>query len=143
MPYPLQADKSKYCIAEVYDGSLICRGGTCEYGWIKTNVSRLGSYTVMIDTIPPRIVPEEPSPHASPDGKGEVISFKLGDAGSGFSDFRGTIDGEWKLFKFSSKDMRLWCNLREENISRGHHVAEITVTDFCGNTSVRSIEFDY
>ena len=142
-PQPLVADKSKYYIAEVYDGSSICRGGTYEYGWIKTNVSRLGTYTVMVDTIPPRIVPQQPSPQDSPEGKGPMISFKLGDAGSGFTDYRGTIDGEWRLFKFSSKDMLLWCNLQEENVPRGHHTAEITVTDLCGNVSTCTLEFDY
>ena len=72
-----------------------------------------------------------------------MISFKLGDAGSGFTDYRGTIDGEWRLFKFSSKDMLLWCNLQEENVPRGHHTAEITVTDLCGNVSTCTLEFDY
>ena len=136
---PLVADKSKYCIAEVYNGSLICRGGRYEYGWVKTTIDRLGTYTVMVDTIPPRIVPHQQTTWMN-DG---VLSFKLGDVGSGISSYRGTIDGEWKLFKFSSKDMLLWCNLGEENVPRGNHTAEITVTDLCGNVSTYDVEFEY
>jgi len=139
MPSPRVADKSKYYIAELYDGNAICRGGTCDYGWLTTTVSRLGTYTVMVDTIAPRIVPHE---QASWVRNGE-LAWKLGDIGSGVTTYRGTIDGAWKLFKFSSKEMRLWCNLREENVSRGHHTAEITVTDACGNVSVATVEFDY
>ncbi|MBR4779497.1 MAG: M23 family metallopeptidase [Bacteroidaceae bacterium] len=139
VPQPLVADKSKYCIAEVYDGNLICRGGKCEYGWVKTTVDRLGTYTVMVDTIPPRIVPHQQDAWMR-DGE---LSFKLGDVGSGIRSYRGTIDGEWRLFKFSSKEMRLWCNLSEENIPRGSHTAEITVTDLCGNVSTYPFEFEY
>lgn len=139
VPQPLVADKSKYCIAEVYNGSLICRGGTYEYGWVKTTVDRLGAYTVMVDTIPPRIVPHQQDTWMR-DGE---LSFKLGDVGSGIRSYRGTIDGKWKLFKFSSKEMRLWCNLSEEHISRGRHAAEITVVDLCGNVSTFPFEFDY
>ena len=142
VPQPLVADKSKYCVAEVYGGSLLCRGGTYEYGWLKTTVSRLGAYTVMVDTIPPRIVPQLPAPQQSPEGKGEIVAFKLGDVGSGVSDYRGTIDGEWKLFKFSSKDMLLWCNLREEGVSQGRHTVDVTVTDLCGNVSTYTAEFN-
>lgn len=140
---PLVADKSKYCIAEVYNGSLLCRGGKYEYGWVKTTVNRLGAYTVMVDTVPPRIVPSPLTPNPSPEGKGEIVSFKLGDVGSGVSDYRGTIDGEWKLFKFSSKDMLLWCNLAEEHVSRGRHTVDVTVSDLCGNTTTYTADFVY
>ncbi|MBR4433839.1 MAG: M23 family peptidase, partial [Bacteroidaceae bacterium] len=114
-------------------------GGKCEYGWVKTTVDRLGTYTVMVDTISPRIVPHQQETWMR-DGE---LSFKLGDVGSGIRSYRGTIDGEWRLFKFSSKEMRLWCNLSEENIPRGHHTAEITVTDLCGNVSTYPFEFEY
>ena len=154
VPQPRVADKSKYCIAEVYDGGLICRGGSYEYGWVKTNISRLGTYTVMVDTVAPRIVPQEPLIQVSPEdrddrspefrmSKGPAIAFKLGDAGSGFTEFRGTIDGEWRLFKFSAKSMTLWCNLQEEGVARGRHTAEVTVTDMCGNVATRAVEFEY
>ena len=139
VPQPLVADKSKYCIAEVNGGSLSCLGGTYDYGWLKTTVSRLSTYTIMVDTIAPRVTPHQ---QAAWTASGEV-SFKLGDWGSGVSSYRGTIDGVWRLFRFSSKDMRLWCNLAEEGISRGHHVAEITVTDGCGNATTRVEEFDW
>ena len=139
VPMPLETDKSKYCIAEVMDGYLIDRGGSYEYGWLKTSVSRLGTYTVTVDTIAPRISTYRESAWAS---EGE-ISFKLGDNFSGLNEYRGTIDGEWKLFRFSSKEMRLWCNLSEEGIARGHHVAEITATDMKGNKNSRTVEFDY
>lgn len=139
VPGPLKADASKYCIAEVNDGYQSYCGGTCEYGWVKTEVSRLGTYTVVVDTVPPVISTYRQASWAA-DGE---ISFKLGDNFSGVSSYRGTIDGEWKLFRFSSKEMRLWCNLREENVARGHHVAEITVTDARGNVKVRDVEFDY
>ena len=139
VPTPLVAEPRQYCIAEVVDGSRNYRGGTCEYGWVKTEVSRLGTYTVAVDTVPPVVVPHRPTAWAA-EG---TIAFKLGDDFSGVQTYRGTIDGEWHLFRFSSKEMRLWCNLQEEGIARGHHVAEVTATDACGNVKTRVVEFDY
>lgn len=136
---PLVADASKYCIAEVTDGGRSYRGGTYAYGWVKTEVSRLGTYTIAVDTVPPVISTHREGSWAA-DGE---ISFKLGDNFSGVASCSGTIDGEWKLFRFSSKEMRLWCNLREEGIARGHHVAEITATDARGNVNVRTVEFEF
>lgn len=139
VPQPLVADKSKYCIAEVSGGGLSCLGGTYEYGWLKTTVSHLGAYAIMVDTIAPNVSAHQ---QASWPKSGEV-AFKLGDWGSGISSYRATIDGEWRLFKFSSKDMRLWCNLNDEHVARGHHVVEVTVTDNCGNVTTRVEEFDW
>lgn len=139
VPQPLVADKSKYCIAEVWNGSQIYRGGSYEYGWLKTTVSRLGTYTIFVDTIPPRIIPFEEKVWKA----NENVSFKLSDVGSGVKNYKGTIDGEWKLFCFNSKDMLLWCDLKAEGISRGHHVAEVTVKDLRDNVTVQTFEFDY
>lgn len=136
---PMTADKSKYYIAEEWDGNHIYRGGTYEYGWLKTSVSRLGTYVIMVDTVPPRIKPYQETSWTK-DGK---VSFKLSDAESGVKDYRGTIDGEWKLFRFSSKDMLLWCDLQEEHIPHGHHTAEITITDLRQNVNKQTFEFDY
>lgn len=139
VPQPLTCDKSKYCIAEVWNGSQTYRGGTYEYGWVKTTVSRLGTYIVTVDTVPPRIEPHKQNTWGA-DG---CVSFKLGDAGSGVRDYKGTIDGEWKLFRFNSKDMLLWCDLNEEQVARGHHRAEITITDLRDNVAVKTFDFDY
>ena len=136
---PLVADKSKYCIAEVHGDDVSCIGGKYEYGWLKATVSSLGTYTVMVDTLAPRVTPYQ---QASWTADGQV-SFKLSDWGSGIRTYRGTIDGVWKLFKFSSKEMRLWCDLKEEHVARGHHVAEITVTDGCDNVTKVIEEFDW
>ena len=55
-------------------------------------------------------------------------------------DYRGTIDGQWVLFKYSSKTAQLTCDLKAEGIKPGKHKVEITVTDMRGN--VRTLALD-
>ena len=44
------------------------------------------------------------------------------------------------LFKYSSKNARLTCDLRAEGIGSGHHTIEVEVTDIRGNVRVVSYE---
>ena len=68
------------------------------------------------------------------------IVCRIADGETGIRDYRGTIDGRWVLFKYSSKNARLTCDLRAEGIGSGHHTIEVEVTDMRGNVRVVSYE---
>lgn len=136
LPASAQGDKSKYYIAELFKGSALYRGGSYEYGWLKTTVSRLGTYVICADTMPPRILPKGEGSWSS---TGTVV-FGLTDEHTGIKSYRGTVDGEWKLFRFNSKDMKLWCDLRAEGVTAGHHVVEVTVTDMRDNVTTECFD---
>ncbi len=129
-------DGSKLYVARVDGKRRIYCGGTYRYGRITANVTELGSYTVCADTVAPRITPIGSTSWRK---QGRVVC-RIADAETGIRDYRGTIDGRWVLFKYSSKNARLTCDLRAEGIGPGRHQVEITVTDMRGNVRVVGFE---
>ena len=129
-------DGSKLYVARVDGKRRIYCGGTYRYGRITANVTELGSYTVCADTVAPRITPIGSTSWRK---QGQIVC-RIADGETGIRDYRGTIDGRWVLFKYSSKNARLTCDLRTEGIGPGRHQVEITVTDMRGNVRVESYE---
>ncbi len=130
-------DPSKLYIARVDGKRRTYCGGTYQYGRITANITELGTYTVCADTIAPKITPIGSTSWRK---QGRIVC-RIADGETGIRDYRGTIDGRWVLFKYSSKNARLTCDLRAEGIGLGRHQVEITVTDMRGNVRVVSFEF--
>lgn len=131
-------ETSKYYIQKVNKDGTYSMGGTYENGWVKTTINELGTYTVGIDTIPPRV-----TPIAKEKWKNGVISFSASDSHTGVKSYKGTLDGKFVLFKYSLKNRRLDCDLKAEHISRGKHMLELTVTDYCGNENIIKETINY
>ena len=129
-------DGSKLYVARVDGKRRTYCGGTYRYGRITANVTELGSYTVCADTVAPRITPIGSTSWRK---QGQIVC-RIADGETGIRDYRGTIDGRWVLFKYSSKNARLTCDLRAEGIGPGRHQVEIRVTDMRGNVRVVSYE---
>lgn len=125
-------DNKKYYIARVDGADRKYCGGSYKLGRITANISELGSYTVCADTVPPMITPIGESTWK----RRGVITFRITDGQSGIHSYRGKIDGKWVLFKYSSKNARLWCDLKAEGIDNSPHRIEIIVTDRRGNIRV-------
>ncbi len=129
-------DGSKLYVARVDGKRRTYCGGTYRYGRITANITELGTYTVCADTIPPKITPLGSTSWRK---QGRIVC-RIADGETGIRDYRGTIDGRWVLFKYSSKNARLTCDLRAEGIGPGRHQVEIKVTDMRGNVRVVSCE---
>ena len=129
-------DGSKLYVARVNGNGRVYCGGTYKYGRITASITELGTYTVCADTIAPKITPIGSTTWAK---QGRVVC-RIADGETGIRDYRGKIDGRWVLFKYSSKNARLWCDLRAEGIAPGRHTVEIEVTDMRGNRRVMSYE---
>ena len=129
-------DGSKLYVARVDGKRRTYCGGTYQYGRITANVTELGTYTVCADTIAPKITPIGSTSWRK---QGRIVC-RIADGETGIRDYRGTIDGRWVLFKYSSKNARLTCDLKAEGIGPGHHHVEIKVTDMRGNVQVVSYE---
>ncbi|MBQ2970054.1 MAG: M23 family metallopeptidase [Bacteroidaceae bacterium] len=129
-------DGSKLYVARVDGKRRTYCGGTYQYGRITANITELGSYTVCADTIAPRITPIGSTSWRK---QGQIVC-RIADGETGIRDYRGTIDGRWVLFKYSSKNASLTCDLRAEGIGPGRHQVEIRVTDMRGNVRVVSYE---
>jgi len=96
---------------------------------IITTSKSFGKYTVMIDTIPPKIVPLNISKNKNMSNS-STISIKIGDNLSGIKSYRGSIDGKWILMEYEAK-----------KAPKGKHNFELTLTDAVGNTASTSIPF--
>ena len=133
--YPI-ADTSKYYVARKYKGRKSSAGGYFEDGFMFANIRELGTYSVAIDTVAPRIVPLN-----KPQWKTGNIRFKIRDAETGIKDYKVYIDGKFVLFKFASKNATLSC-MHPDRIKRGlKHRMEVVVTDYCGNVFREEYQF--
>ena len=133
--YPI-ADTSKYYVARKYKGRKSSAGGYFEDGFMFANIRELGTYSVAIDTVAPRIVPLN-----KPQWKTGNIRFKIRDAETGIKDYKVYIDGKFVLFKFASKNATLSC-MHPDRIKRGmKHRMEVVITDYCGNVAREEYQF--
>ena len=126
---PKSIDASKLYVARVDGKQRIYCGGKYRYGRITANIRELTTYTVCIDTIAPKITPIGEIVWK----KRGVVSFRIADSETGIRSYRGKIDGKWVLFQYSSKNARLWCDLKAEGISCGRHTIEVEVEDMRRN----------
>ena len=130
------ADMSKYYIARKYKGRKSSAGGRYEGGFMHADIRELGTYTVAVDTLAPRVLPLNQS-----QWKTGNIQFRIGDAETGIKDYKVYIDGKFVLFKFSSKNARLTC-MHPGKIKKGvRHKMEVIVTDYCGNVMKEEYQF--
>ena len=97
-----------------------------------------GGFADMIDTIPPTISPTNIFENKNMAGN-STITVKIADNLSGVKSFRGTIDGKWILMEYEAKKAKLFYTF--ENITKGNHNFELSLTDGVGNTSKISIPF--
>jgi len=128
-----ESQREKSLIAIVGNsGRLSSLGGKWNGGWIEASSSSFGLYTVVLDTIAPRIV--------SPFKEGEslkgsrIIRIRISDNLSGIADYRVYIDDKWILAEYDAKNGRLLVSLDERVISRDkRHSISVEVTDGRGN----------
>ena len=133
--YPIP-DMTKYYVVRKYKGRKASAGGYFEEGFMHANIRELGTYSVALDTVAPRIVPLN-----QPQWKGGNIRFKIRDAETGIKDYKVYIDGKFVLFKFSSKNAVLSC-MHPSRIKRGvKHQMEVVITDYCGNVAREEYQF--
>ena len=135
--YPIP-DMTKYYVVRKYKGRKASAGGYFEEGFMHVNIRELGTYSVALDTVAPRIVPLN-----RPQWKGGNIRFKIRDAETGIKDYKVYIDGAFVLFKFSSKNAVLSC-MHPSRIKKGmKHRMEVVITDYCGNEAREEYQFLY
>lgn len=109
-------------------------GGAYKNGGIEISINELGNrYAISMDSIAPKI--EAQSPQSWKQTKN--IRIKLTDDKSGISSFRGTIDGQFVLFKHDSKSSIYTYNFNPERLGKlPIKNFRFVATDGVGNESV-------
>ncbi|HQV51298.1 MAG: M23 family metallopeptidase [Flavobacteriales bacterium] len=120
-------------------GKPSAEGGTVAGGTITTKVRSFGTYTVMIDTVPPTI--RNVDLRANMSGR-SGFTLKIADDLSGIDTFKASINGNWILMDYDPKTNRLVHNFDTHTKASGKKNLVVEVSDDRGNTSKFEMEFD-
>jgi murein DD-endopeptidase MepM/ murein hydrolase activator NlpD len=101
-------------------------GGEWVNGRMTFSTRDFGDFTILKDSIAPKITPLSVS--------GQAARFKIRDELSGIANFEATINGQWLLMAYDSKSNTIWSkNLNPSVPLKGNF--ELIVTDNAGNKS--------
>lgn len=129
------ADTTKYYIVQKAGKWRSSMGGKYENGWVKTRIRSLGTFSVDVDTVVPKITPVGQGGWRS----NRQIRFRISDAESGIGTYKVYIDGKFVLFGLKKGILVIQ---DPEKVKKGvPHKAEVTVTDQCGNTARKEYKF--
>lgn len=134
-------NKRQYCIARVRNNNLYALTSLYKNGQVVAYTSQFGKYTVVTDTIAPKITPINESSWGK---NSNVITYRITDNLSGLNNYRGLIDGKWVMFEADNKNSLISFKLDSNYITKGKdHVVEISATDNCGNLAKLSNKFHW
>lgn len=129
------ADTTKYYIVRKDGRRKYSEGGQYSDGWVRTKVRNFGTFSVAVDTVPPRITPLGESSWRST----RNIRFRVSDGETGISEYKVYVDGAFVLFGLKKGILVIQDKNR---VSRGkRHRLEVVVTDYCGNETREYYEF--
>ena len=133
--------EDKLCLARVNSkGQPSFAGGDFKYGYVSGEMSSLGDYAVMIDTVPPQIKSSFAS-GANLTGR-QLFTVTISDDFSGIKSYEMLIDGEWALAEYDAKNSLLIYRPDSDYIKENTlHRMELRVIDNRGNASLLRSEF--
>jgi len=132
--------KAYYLAKQNKYGSYQYAGGVYANGRIQAKIIEFGDYTVLADTISPKIIGLSIENAV----KNRLFRIRISDAESGIKTWRGTIDGAWVLFEFDCKTSQLRYYFDDSRLSKGkEHKLILFVKDACGNESSLEKSFIY
>lgn len=135
----LPVDKSKLYIRHLEPDDTSSVGGVYEDGWMKAPITTIACYDVAVDTIPPVL-----EPIAEDEWRDiGVVKLAFEENETSLKSFKGTLNGKFVLFEYSSKNSEFTLDLKQENVKRGLYDLRLVVVDRCGNEAVYEKKFEY
>ncbi len=107
--------------------------------WFTASPKEFGGFTVLLDTVPPSIRPQNFTNGSIMTGKGS-LRLTASDNLSGIKTYRATIDGKWILLDNDAKNS-LYVYAFDDRCPPGEHIFEMVVTDDAGNTATYRCTF--
>ncbi len=129
--------KDKLFVGRCLDEGYVSCGGEIEGAYLKAQVSRLGEYAVMIDSVPPSV---EPVLWDTIWTNLHRIRFRIEDNiattdGAQALRVRGTIDGKWMLWRYDYKNKSIDYFMDLE-LDPGRHNFRLEIIDDRGNKTI-------
>ena len=113
-------------------------GGRCADGSISAPVKVFGSYTVMLDTVPPVITNVDL--RADMHGRSK-FTIKIADNLAGIDTWKATLDDAWILMEYEPKDKTLTHTFDRHTRTPGKKEFKLVVTDDRGNAASYVLSF--
>lgn len=135
----LPVDESKLYIRHIEPDDSSSVGGVYKNGWITADINTLDCYDVAVDTVAPKLLPVEENMWKS---KGKVVlAFEENE--TSLKSYKGTLDGEYILFGYNSKNKEFTLDLKKEKIAPGVYTLKLVAVDECGNMAVYEKDMDF
>ena len=107
-------------------------------GWAKANFAELGSFQLLVDVVPPEIIPVGITNGANLSKLSRIV-FTIKDNNDQWKNFRAELDGQW--LRFTNDKGRSFIYSFDEKCPRGQHQLKVTIEDEAGNKAEKVIEF--
>ncbi len=130
-PVPEQF-KSKLYISKCKNDEKSYIGGTWKGDWLTAKAPTFGNYTILLDTVAPKITPIEYFGMVKPSPR---LSFKITENETDLKSYHAWVDNQWILMKHDAK-MNLIYHQFDERVTTGEHHLKIVVTDLRGNKAI-------
>ncbi len=135
-------NKDKLLIVSIVNGEKpYAIGGKWENGFVIANVKIMGTFAIMADSIQPQIKAVNFTKGGSVHGL-KRLQVEIQDELSGISSYRGTLNGQWILMDYDSKNKLLTYDF-DERLKKGKNKLVVKVVDNCGNTNIFTTEISY
>ncbi len=109
-------------------------GSSWQGGFVVGRTRQLGDFTLVADSIPPRISALDFSQGKRVSGY-SFLKLKATDDFSGVAQYKAEIDGNWVLMEYDAKYSLMTIPLGGLELEPGEHILMVTVTDEMGNKS--------
>jgi murein DD-endopeptidase MepM/ murein hydrolase activator NlpD len=136
--------RKKVVIAMIEDSNRIsCLYSSWKGNRITAKAPRFGKFTLVVDSIAPKIVPINFIPGSNMKMHNSLI-LKVSDELTGISDYQGYIDDSWVLFEYDPKNELIVYTFDRERLKQGmEHKLVLNVRDAVGNEKVYQTTFVY
>ncbi|MEI6765574.1 MAG: M23 family metallopeptidase [Bacteroidota bacterium] len=111
--------------------------GLWENGFYTARVRRFGDYSLLADTIPPKLKALNFTENKNVSGQTD-LKVKISDELSGISSYNAYLNGQWILMEYDAKNDLLTYKI-DEKATTGKNEFLLDVTDVCGNKSTLKI----
>ncbi|MBQ9201172.1 MAG: M23 family metallopeptidase [Bacteroidales bacterium] len=136
------ADKGQYFLAHLNQrGRWEFVPAVYDDGWMRAEVRELGSYTVLTDTVAPKII----LPSIDNVLKNVLIRIGIRDDETDIAGYECLIDGNWALFEDDYKNASIFYRPDGRALRRSEkpHRLSVKVWDVCGNVASKEWQFNY
>ncbi|MEO5683461.1 MAG: M23 family metallopeptidase [Chitinophagaceae bacterium] len=135
----LDADKRNHVVMQRFAGNKQdVQKVEWQKGWAAAKFREMGSFQLVLDELPPVIVPVGFKDGANMSKAARMV-FTVKDNLESFKNFRAELDGRW--LRFTNDKGRSFIYIFDEKCGPGEHSLQVSVEDEAGNLTVKTFSF--